>query len=214
MEFELASLTSQDRYKLLSASITPRPIAWITSLSVGGAHNAAPYSFFNMIGPEPPQVVLGLMHRPNGTHKDSATNILETGEFVVNLVSHDDAASMNFTCIDAPPEFDEIAAAQIATAPSIAVAPVRIASAPVSIECRLYQAIEASASTVVLGEAVHIHIADRFIDPKHLHVDAPAMDLIARMHGAGWYARAPELFQMTRPTYDDWTANRPAPCET
>src|SRR3546814_7374393 len=84
------------------ASITPRPIAWITSQSASGVRNAAPFSFFNMMGADPPLVAIGLMNRPGGGDKDSAANILETGEFVVNLVAEDDADAMSFTCIDAP----------------------------------------------------------------------------------------------------------------
>src|SRR3546814_6225262 len=96
--------SSDLRYKLMCASITPRPIAWITSQSASGVRNAAPFSFFNMMGADPPLVAIGLMNRPGGGDKDSAANILETGEFVVNLVAEDDADAMSFTCIDARSE--------------------------------------------------------------------------------------------------------------
>src|SRR3546814_10243731 len=86
--------SSDLRYKLMCASITPRPIAWITSQSASGVRNAAPFSFFNMMGADPPLVAIGLMNRPGGGDKDSAANILETGEFVVNLVAEDDADAM------------------------------------------------------------------------------------------------------------------------
>ncbi|WP_137679840.1 flavin reductase family protein [Aurantiacibacter suaedae] len=204
MEFDFATTPGPDRYKLMSASITPRPIAWVTTQAEDGAGNAAPYSFFNMMSAEPPLVVLGMMRRPDETHKDSAANILSTGEFVVNLVSEADSPAMNFTCIDAPPEFDEIAAAGLATAPSVTISPPRIATAPVSMECKVYQTIEAGKTTIVLGEVTRFHIDDRFIDAERLHVDAPAMNLVARMHGAGWYARPSELFQMERPSYAKW----------
>jgi flavin reductase (DIM6/NTAB) family NADH-FMN oxidoreductase RutF len=206
MRFDMAALAPHDRYKLMSSSITPRPIAWVTSQSKDGVRNAAPYSFFNMMAADPPLIVLGLMARPEGSFKDSAANILETGEFVVNLVSEDDVAAMNFTCIDAPPEFDELEAAGIATLPSVSVVPPRIASAPASLECRLFQAIRASAtSTVVLGQVVTMHIDDRFIDPERLHVDTLAMKLVARMHGAGWYTRSIDLFQLERPVWANWS---------
>jgi flavin reductase (DIM6/NTAB) family NADH-FMN oxidoreductase RutF len=202
MEFDFAHLPAADRYKLMTAAITPRPIAWLTTVSADGIRNAAPYSFFNMMGAEPPLVVVGLMRRPDGTHKDSARNILDTGEFVVNLVGEADAQAMNFTCIEAPPDFDELAEGQIATLPSRAIAPPRIASAPIAMECRLFRDIEAGLSTVVLGEVLQFHIADAIVDPQRLHVDTPTMALIARMHGSGWYARSTDLFQMTRPSFD------------
>lgn len=204
MEFDFSKVATPDRYKLMGSSITPRPIAWVTTISGEGLRNAAPYSFFNMMGAEPPLVALGMMRRADGTHKDSAANILETGEFVVNLVSETDSAAMNFTCIDGPPDFDELTAADLQTFPSSVIGAPRIASAPVAMECRLYQSIEAGKTTIALGEVLRFHIDDAFIDPERLHVDTLAMNLVARVHGAGWYARTTDLFQMTRPTFEQW----------
>jgi flavin reductase (DIM6/NTAB) family NADH-FMN oxidoreductase RutF len=203
VNFDFAQTAPADRYKLMSAAITPRPIAWLTTVSADGVRNAAPYSFFNMMGAEPPLVAIGLMRRPDGSYKDSARNIIETGEFVVNLVSETDAPAMNFTCIDAPPGFDELAAGHIETLPSQTVVPPRIASAPVSMECRLFERVEAGLSTIVLGEVLRFHIADALVDAERLHVDTPAMGLVARMHGTGWYARSTDLFQMGRPSFAD-----------
>jgi flavin reductase (DIM6/NTAB) family NADH-FMN oxidoreductase RutF len=207
MDFDFSQMTAPDRYKLMAASITPRPIAWITSQSAQGARNAAPYSFFAMMSAEPPLVAIGLMRRADGTYKDSAANILETGEFVVNLVCEDDLEAMNLTCIDAPPGEDEIALAGIATAPSTAIAPPCIATAPVSMECRLYNSMDAGLSTIVLGEVLRFHIQDQFVDAQKLHVDTLAMNLIARMHGAGWYTRSTDLLQMARPVWADFEAS-------
>ncbi|NMN03775.1 MULTISPECIES: flavin reductase family protein [unclassified Novosphingobium] len=206
MEFDFSVVPAGDRYKLMSASITPRPIAWVTSRSAAGVANAAPFSFFNMVAADPPLVAIGFLRQADGRHKDTPANILETKEFVVNLVSEADAPAMNFTCIDAPPEFDEAAHAGLVLARSSVVAPDRIATAPVSMECRLYQAIEAGQSTIVLGEVVRFHIHDRFIDAEKLHVDTMAMGLVARMHGAGWYSRSDTSFQLLRPRYADWLA--------
>lgn len=204
MDFDFAEMVAADRYKLMSAAITPRPIAWLTTCSSDGIRNAAPYSFFNMMGSEPPLVAIGLMRRPDGSYKDSARNILDTGEFVVNLVGEADAAAMNFTCIDAPPEFDELAQAGIAVTQSTAITPPRIASAPVAMECRLFQSVDAGLSTVVLGQVLHFHIRDELVDAQRLHVDTLAMSLVARMHGAGWYTRCTDLFQLSRPSYAEW----------
>lgn len=206
MEFDFSTLSTADRYKLMGSAITPRPIAWVTTRAADGSRNAAPYSFFNMLGAEPPLVVLGIMHRPDGTPKDTAANILATGDFVVNLVGEGDAPAMNLTCIDAPAGVDELDLAGIATTPSSVVAAPRIASAPVAMECRLHQAIEVTATTIILGEVMRFHIADGFVDPERLHVDAVAMNLVARMHGAGWYTRCHDLFQLQRPTYAEWLA--------
>jgi flavin reductase (DIM6/NTAB) family NADH-FMN oxidoreductase RutF len=204
VEFDFSKVPGPDRYKLMGSSITPRPIAWVTTISGAGLRNAAPYSFFNMMGAEPPLIALGMMRRTDGTHKDSAANILETGEFVVNLVSEADSAAMNFTCIDGPPDFDELAAAGLPTLPSSVVGAPRIATAPVSMECRLYETVEAGSTTIAIGEVLRFHIDDAFIEPERLHVDTLAMNLVARVHGAGWYARTTDLFQMPRPTLEQW----------
>lgn len=200
----MADLAADERYKLLTASITPRPIAWVTSASAMGAVNAAPYSFFNMVASDPPLIVLGLMRRPDGSYKDTCANIIETGEFVVNLVRADDIDAMNMTSIDAPPGWEELTLAGVETRPSGLVAPPRIASAPVNMECRLFKHIDVSpASAVVLGEVVMFHVDDQFIDDR-LHIDTIALDLIARMHGRGIYAHKPELLQRDRPAFARW----------
>ena len=95
MHFDFSTMSAPDRYRLMASAITPRPIAWVTSQSASGKRNAAPFSFFNMMGAAPPIVVIGMMRRPDGTHKDSAHNMLESREFVVNLVGEPDAEAMN-----------------------------------------------------------------------------------------------------------------------
>ena len=84
MLFDMETLEASGRYKILTATVTPRPIAWVTTLSEDGVVNAAPYSFFNVLGHEPPTLAIGLL-AGSGRFKDTATNILATGEFVVNL---------------------------------------------------------------------------------------------------------------------------------
>jgi len=210
MKFDMRALPRAARYKLMASSITPRPIAWVTSLSKAGVRNAAPYSFFNMMGDDPPIIVLGVMRRPAGALKDSAANILDTGEFVVNLVREADAAAMNLTCMDAPPEVDEIACAGLETHPSDVVAPPRIASAPVSFECRMIDSLSPGGQqTIVVGEVLITHVRDDLVlDAERFHLDTPGMDLVARMHGAGWYTRTKDLFQLDRPTYEGWLAEQ------
>lgn len=204
MRFDMDRLAAQDRYKVLSASIVPRPIAWITSQSARGVRNAAPFSFFNMMGNDPPTIAVGLMPQA-GANKDTAANILATGEFVVNLVDEANAAAMNLTCIDAPPEVDEIALAGLDTAPAQYVAPPLIASAPVSLECRMLSSVVTGPlQTVVIGQVVCAHIRDEFvIDAGRCYIDTVRLGLIARMHGAGGYLRATDLFQMDRPRWAD-----------
>ncbi len=122
MEFDFETLPVADRYKIMTSTIVPRPIAWVTTLSKDGIRNAAPISFFNGMGKDPPVLALGI--QPNdGSLKDTARNILDTHEFVVNLVPESAAQAMNITSIDAPPDVDELALANIATVPSLKVKP-------------------------------------------------------------------------------------------
>lgn len=204
MEFNMRELPLALRYKILGSTITPRPIAWVTSMSPGGVVNAAPFSFFNCVGVEPPLIVLGLLRDlKTGRMKDTASNLHETGEFTVNLVSEGDGPVMNESSAAAPPEVSEVDYAGIVTVPSRFVAPPRIATSPVSFECKVHQLTDIGMQTVVLGEVLAAYIADEFIsDREKLYFDTPAMKLIGRTHGAGWYVRGSDSFVMERPAYD------------
>lgn len=218
MQYDMRALPTGTCYKILTSTITPRPIAWITSQSADGHVNAAPYSFFNAVGSEPPLIVLGLIKNPATRGlKDTATNIVATGEFVVNLVCEADAEAMNLCSVDAPRNVSEIDYAGIATLPSVIVAPPRIASSPVSFECRKVAALDIGAmQTVIIAEVLMAHVRDAFVsDPERVHLDTPAMKLIGRTHGGGWYVRNSDAFQMERPTYDpDQAAKVAAPEDT
>lgn len=208
MQIDMRTASFADRYKIVNSTITPRPIAWITSVSKDGVVNAAPYSFFNAVGTEPPLITLGLLKDPKTRGlKNTATNIIATGEFVVNLVCEGDADKMNRSSVDAPADVSEIDYAGIETVPSIVVAPPRIASSPVSFECHKVAALDVgSFQTVMIAEILMTHIADQFVtNPEKLYLDTPGMKLIGRTYGSGWYVRNSDEFQMERPRYDpDW----------
>lgn len=201
MHWDMRTLGARDAYKLLGSCIVPRPIAWVSSQSSDGIDNLAPFSFFNAVGNDPPVVVIGLVKAADRELKDTASNIRATGEFVINLVSEHDAQRMNQTSSNLPPEGDEAVAAGIEMLPSLAVRPMRVASAPAAFECRTLHYIETGPSQIaVLGEVLMCHVQDRFItDPERIHLDIEGMQLIARMHGAGWYSRQTDLFEMLRP---------------
>jgi flavin reductase (DIM6/NTAB) family NADH-FMN oxidoreductase RutF len=205
MLFDMETLPAQDRYKVLTATVTPRPIAWVTTLSESGVVNAAPFSFFNVMGHEPPTVALGVL-AGTGRLKDTAANILASGEFVVNLVSEANAEAMNVTCIDAPPEVDELALAGLTAQPSRCIAPPRILESPVAFECRvLTSLVTGPRQTIVIGRVVCAHVHNAFVqDAARCYIDTKALRLIARMHGSGGYARSTDLFQLERPSWAEW----------
>lgn len=201
MLFDFDKIAPEIGYKLLTSTITPRPIAWISTLGLNGVVNAAPYSFFNAMGHTPPTVAVGLLRDPARGWKDTARNILDTGEFVVNLVPETLADQMNATCAAVGPEVNEMALAGLDAAASVHVKPPRIAASPVSFECKvLSSVVTGPMQTIVIGRVVAAHIADAVVlDAARGHIDTPALGLIGRMHGAGWYARSTDLFQLGRP---------------
>lgn len=203
MRFDYDKLAPGIGYKLMTATITPRPIAWVSTLGKSGVVNAAPYSFFNAMGHTPPTLALGLLADPVKGFKDTARNILDTGEFVVNLVPERLAEQMNITCIDAPAEVSELDLARLTPAPSTHIRPPRIAESPVSFECvTLSAVVTGPQQTVVIGRILAVHIDDAYvIDAERGHVDTPALGLIGRMHGAGWYSRTGDMFQLDRPVW-------------
>jgi flavin reductase (DIM6/NTAB) family NADH-FMN oxidoreductase RutF len=205
MRFDLADHEAAFGYKLMTATITPRPIAWVTTQGRAGVVNAAPYSFFNAMGHAPPTLVLGLLADPVRGFKDTARNILDTGAFVVNLVPFRLAEAMNLTCIDAPPEVSEVELAGLATLPSAHVAPPRIAQSPVAFECTTLSTLVTGPNQCIVVGLVHaIHIDDAaLIDPVRGHVDTARLDLIARLGGAGAYAHAPQVFTLDRPRWTE-----------
>ena len=205
MEFDLGNLDPRDRYKLLVSVVVPRPIALVTTADVAGGVNAAPFSFFNAMGSDPPLVVLGVGDRPGGGGpKDTARNIAAAREFVVNLVDESMARAMNVCAADFPAGTDELACAGLTAAPSKRVRPPRVGEARVSLECLEAKTVEVGRNRVILGEVVWVHVADGFVDAERMHVHAEKLRLIARMHGGGWYARTSDLFQIPRVSAADW----------
>jgi len=212
MLFDVVGTTNENVYKLLVATIGPRPIAWVTTQDVDGTLNAAPFSFFNAMSGNPPVVAFGIGGRGPGDVKDTGGNIRRTGEFVVNLVSYKLAEQMNITAIDFPKSVNELVEARLATAPSLHVKPPRIAEAPVSMECERLVIVDVGIDrAVVLGKVVAFHVQDDCVmDKDRCYIDTPKLDLIGRMHGAGWYARTTDLFEMPRINVNDWPLRKAA----
>ena len=206
MDWAAADLPERDLYKLLVNTVLPRPIALVTTIDAQGRANAAPFSFFNVFSHAPPLVVLGIEGR-DGTAplKDTMRNIRATGSFVVNLVDRALVEAMQVCAIDFPGEVDEIAAAGLATAPSVSAAAPRLTASPVQLECR--ETVSLSLGTrhrnLVVGEIVHLHIRDGIVD-ELLHVDIDKLDLVGRLHGADWYVTLRDRFQAPRQTLDGW----------
>lgn len=197
MEFRLSDMVPHDRYKILTSAVVPRPIAFVSSLSASGILNAAPFSFFNVFGADPAALVLGVNRRPGG-QKDTYQNIVETGDFVINIVNFALAQRMNACSADVAPIVDEFELSGLTPQPSVLVRAPRIAQSPIQFECRLTQTVEVAAGrALILGEVLYVHVADEVLDDGGT-IDQAKLDAVGRM-GGHWYARTRDLFAMARP---------------
>lgn len=204
MDFELSSLSPNVRYKILTALVVPRPIAWVTSLDPEGRVNAAPFSFFNVLGNRPPLVAFAPGDRPDGRPKDTAANVRSSGEFVVNLVDREAAEIMHKTAAPFPPDVSEVEALGLETLPSTVVRAPRLALSKVQLECKHWGTLEVGANRVVLGLVEHVHVRDGILDPQTFRVEPGAFEGVGRLQGPGWYCTSADRFDLGRfPAPDD-----------
>ncbi|MEM7672197.1 MAG: flavin reductase family protein [Verrucomicrobiota bacterium] len=200
MEISLAELAPAKRYSILASLIIPRPIALVSTISSEGVHNAAPFSFFNVFGSKPPILALAPGDRTPGIPKDTARNIRESGQFVVNMVDRPIANGMNQAAASLPPEISEFALAGFTAKASTQIAPPRIAEAPVSFECREHTTLQIGANRLVIGEILVAHIRDGILDPNtYRRIDDDSYSPIGRMHSPDWYCETKSLFSLSRP---------------
>ncbi len=207
MTFDLANDKSHLTYNLLIGLVAPRPIAWITSHDLQGRVNAAPFSAYNYVGTDPPIVAIGVGNRPGPAivGKDTAQNIRNTREFVINVVDETLAEAMNLCAIDFPPGVSELEIAGLKTAPSSAVAVPRILEAPASLECREITTMEIGRSRIILGQVLAVYVRDEFVDPSGPYILAEKLHAIGRMNGLGSYVKTRDaFFHIQRSNYEQW----------
>jgi flavin reductase (DIM6/NTAB) family NADH-FMN oxidoreductase RutF len=199
MELELAALDVHSRYKLLVALVVPRPIAFVSTRGRNGVDNAAPFSFFNLVGDDPPVVVVSIDRRGDGTVKDSARNILDTGELVVNMVDEALLGRMHHASEEFAQGESEFDACGLGRAPCKVVAAPRIAESPASLECRLHTHIPFAKRDLLVAESVWLHLRDGLVDGDTLRVD-PAYAPIGRLY-ANLYARSTDRMALEENAY-------------
>lgn len=206
VEVDPAALRGRDGYKLLVGTILPRPIAFLTTRSAAGVLNAAPFSFFNGVASDPLILAVGIGPRPDGRPKDSAQNIAETGEFVVNLVDRALVDAMNICALALEPEEEETVAAGLQTVPSSVVGPPRLADAPAAFECTRHTVVEVGRGhNIVLGQVVRVHYRAGIYDVATGRIDLTALDPVSRLSGDA-YGSLDGLFDLPRPDLAAWRA--------
>jgi flavin reductase (DIM6/NTAB) family NADH-FMN oxidoreductase RutF len=199
MELDLEGKHASRGYAMLVSLVTPRPIAWVTTLDENGGVNAAPFSFFNALGGDPPIIGFAPGDRDDGTPKDTARNIRRTHEFVVNLVDEETAEAMNRTSASLPYGVSEIERVGLTAVASTAVGPPRIGEAPASLECAEWGTLQIGGNRIVIGLVRRVHVRDELIDPETLRIRSEQLHVIGRMAGPNWYCRTRDRFEMVRP---------------
>jgi len=199
MELDLTGPLREEAYMILSGLVVPRPIALTTTVDEHGRVNAAPFSFFNVLGDSPPIVGLCPGDRAPGVPKDTARNIRVTQEFVVNLVDEPLAEKMNLCAATLPPGENELEHAGLTALPSSVVKPPRIAESPASLECRCHSIQEIGANRLIIGEVLRVHVRDGLFDPETWLINPQAYHPIGRLQAPHWYTRTRDLFELRRP---------------
>lgn len=199
MELDLEGIHKDRAYPILVSLVVPRPIAWVTTLGPDGVVNAAPFSFFNVLGANPPIVGFCPGDRDDGTPKDTARNVRLGHEFVVNLVDEDVAEAMNATAASLPYGESEPARAGLTALPSSVVRPPRIAEAPASLECTEWGTLQIGDNRLIIGLVKRVHVRDELFDPETARIRTERFKAIGRMSSPHWYCRTGDRFEMIRP---------------
>lgn len=197
MEYDLTGKDYDSAYSLLASLICPRPIAWVTTLNENGTINAAPFSFFNAVGDDPPMVMFCPGNRADGTPKDTARNIRRSGEFVINLIDESLAVPMVGTSAALPYGVSEVDEEDLAVSPSSSISVPRITEAAAALECALQEILEIGHNRIVLGIVKRIHVRDKFVDAASSRIKD--FHPLGRMASPDWYCRTDDQFEIPRP---------------
>ncbi len=203
MLLDFSTLKPRDAYGWMIATIMPRPIAWVSTISLEGRTNLAPFSFFQGVTSNPPTLMFVPVNSRDGVKKDTIRNIEQVPEFVVSLVTHGQAEPMNQTSALLPYGESEFEKFAVASLPSERIRPPRVAGAPVAFECTLDRIVQIGegplAANVVFGRILLAHVSDAVLGPDG-RPDPGKLDLIGRM-GGETFTRTTERFDLARPDF-------------
>ncbi|MFC7395531.1 flavin reductase family protein [Scopulibacillus cellulosilyticus] len=196
--------SAKENYKLLIGSVLPRPIAFITTLGQNNIVNAAPFSFYNVVCPDPPMLGISCSRLEGGRMKDTIRNAKENGTFVVHVVDHENLKQVNECSINYPPDQSEVNYAGLTLTKSFSVDTPSIKEAKISMECKVKQIIplggtqDTPSNDFLIGEIVHFKVDDSiYYDGK---IDTEKLQPIGRLAGTN-YSYLGDIVSMSRPTY-------------
>lgn len=193
LTIEPGKIPTKDLHQFILGAVAPRPIAFASTISKDGQPNLAPYSFFNAFSSNPPILIFSSNRRvANNTTKDTLRNVEDTGEVVINVVSHSFVRQMALSSVEYGAEINEFEKAGFTPLPSEVVKPFRVAESPVQMECVVDQILplgeDGGAGNLIICRIVRMHIAEAVLTDKG-RIDPDKIDLMGRM-GRFYYVRA------------------------
>ena len=197
MKFDPESMKRQAVTSLMLGCVTPRPIAFVSTIGENGIYNVAPFSLFSLLALQPVLAGFSVGRRRDGGKKDTLANIEFSGDFVINVVTEAISGPMNQAAGDYPSHIDEFKEAGLTPVPSDLVRPPRVAESPIHLECRLTQIMEFSdVSHFVIGQVLRVHVQDDMMVDDVIQPER--VKAVGRL-GAHFYCRTEGLFEMKRP---------------
>lgn len=197
MNIQPGEVSIRHFYDAMVAVITPRPIAWVSTVDASGGCNLAPYSFFNGVGVNPPTLMFCPVNKADGGPKDTLANVRGNGQFVVNIVTESFAEAMKQSADDSEPEFDEFELTGMQKVASRFVQPPRVADVVAAIECELLTAMQLGVgpggANLVVGRILSIYVRDDLVGEDGKPVPA-RFDTIGRM-GGPTYSKTNDRFE-------------------
>ena len=183
---------NQQLFKLLLGGISPRPIAFASTIDKKGNPNLAPFSFYNAFGVNPSRLIFSPSRRGrDNTTKHTFENVKEVPEVVINAVTYDMVQQMSLTSVEFPKGISEFAKSGLTPLESVMVKPYRVKESPLQFECKVVDIIEVSgkpgSGNLIVCEIVHIHLDEEVLD-NNGNIDPDKIDLVGRL-GGDYYVR-------------------------
>lgn len=200
MQILVKDTDSSILYKLLTGLVIPRPIGWISSVDENGINNLAPFSFFNVVGEDPPHVMFSTV-RTGNKNKDTLNNVLATKEFAVNLVTEDLVEQMNLTSQNATSDIDEFQLANLSPIPCETIKPMRVQEAKAHFECEMVHHYfledhKNGGACIVIGKIKMMHVSDEIL-LENYRINLEKYRPVARLAGSN-YSKLGEVFSIKR----------------